>query len=60
MTKPLSLLTTEQVCERLQVSRWTLQRWVKAGLLRACRPRGIKSRVVRFRERDVEELLQRR
>jgi excisionase family DNA binding protein len=34
---PRQLLTINQVCEALQVSRSTLYAWIRQGKLRACR-----------------------
>jgi len=46
------MLTAKQVCERLQCSRWTLQRLAKRGELVPVKPFGTRS--VRYREFDVE------
>ena len=49
-----SLLSTQQVAERLQVSPNTVKKWWKDGRLRGCR---LSQRKLRFQARDVEEFL---
>jgi len=45
-------LTIKQVCDKLQVSRMTVHRWIKKGL-RVYR----QGRIVRIKEEDLEEFL---
>jgi excisionase family DNA binding protein len=47
------LLTTSEVCERLRVTRQTVWRWRKAGLL----PAIVIGGTVRFKAVDVDALL---
>jgi excisionase family DNA binding protein len=51
MTEP-QYLTIKQVCERLQVSRMTVHRWIKRGL-----PVYKQGRIVRVRVEDLERFL---
>jgi excisionase family DNA binding protein len=51
MTEP-QYFTIKQVCERLQVSRMTVHRWIKRGL-----PVYRQGRIVRIKEADLERFL---
>lgn len=50
------LLTTNEACERLYVSRSTLTRWVKAGRLRPVRKLPGRTGSFLFRLADVKAL----
>lgn len=52
------LLTRAQVAEYLQVSQRTVMRWTDDGTL-ACTRLGPDGRTVRYRQRDVDALLDR-
>lgn len=54
-TKAPQLLTTEQACQRLQVSRWTLGRWAKLYRVKKVK----KGRVVRWPEESIAQLVER-
>ncbi len=51
MSEP-DYLTIKQVCERLQVSRMTVHRWIKRGL-----PVYRQGRIVRIKVGDLEQFL---
>lgn len=48
----IEMLTTSQVCERAQVTRQTIARWVRMGLMPA--PVRLGPRALRFRKSDIE------
>jgi predicted DNA-binding transcriptional regulator AlpA len=56
ITEP-QLLTTAQVCERFQITRDTLQRWVRLGI--APRPFVIGPRCYRWRLAEIKMMEQR-
>ncbi len=62
MTKALVLLTQEEVCERLRVSRQTVWRYVRDGVLPAVKRKrpGTSRGLLRFREDDVESFARKR
>lgn len=47
------MLTVEQVCDYLQISKTTIYRWVKAGQIRFYKA-GAK---LRFKKEDIEAFL---
>ena len=49
------LLTIRELAERLKIAEGTAYRWLSAGRLKCVR---FSRRCVRFRESDVQELLQ--
>jgi len=51
----IEMLTVKELCERLQITRSTLTRWVGSGL--APRPVVLGARTVRFRAIDVDRWL---
>ena len=53
-TQPPEYLTRQQACDILQVSKVTLSKWSKSGILKAYR---ISSRV-RYKQSEIEEALQ--
>lgn len=55
---PARLLTRADVAELLQVSQRTVMRWTDVGAL-PCTRLGPDGRTVRYRQRDVDELVER-
>jgi excisionase family DNA binding protein len=55
MAMSVEMLTVKELCERLQITRSTLTRWVGSGL--APRPILLGARTVRFRAIDVDRWL---
>jgi excisionase family DNA binding protein len=59
-SKPL-LMRGREVCAALAISRWTLQRYVQAGLVRTVKPLGqirfLAADVLRLAEPQVQETL---
>jgi len=48
------LLTVKQVCEKLQISRWTLANWERQGKIKRIK---MGDTVIRYEEIEVDRFL---
>ncbi len=51
------LITAEEVMKILKISRATLNRWVKAGKIRALKLGEGKKGAIRFKKEDIENFI---
>lgn len=55
----MELLTKKEAAEKLKISKRTIERWAKRGILKPLTP-GSNTRAVRFSQEDLEKIFKSR